>query len=98
MDFRRVCDVTWFPKKGDTHPWIYSINREADGRFCDADLAKILQDATDAPAADFGARGTPEVLRIIELLSIEQGRKWGVCTVSLLRFVPSVSLGLIPPL
>jgi hypothetical protein len=96
MDIRRVCDVARFPQKGDTYAWIYSITREADGRFSDADLAKILQDATHASAADFGARGTPEVLRVIELLSIEQGRKWGVCTVSILRFVPFVSLRLVP--
>lgn len=62
------------------------------GRFKDADLAKILQNATAAPASAFKARGTPEVLRVIEILSIEQGRKWGVCTVRILHATLSVSL------
>jgi hypothetical protein len=72
----------WFYEKHDTHAWNHSLSRE-NGRFRDADLAKILQNATAAPASAFKARGTPEVLRVIEILSIEQGRKWGVCTVSL---------------
>jgi len=66
---------------GDTYSWNYSITRE-NGRFRDADLARILQNATEASAGAFKARGTPEVLRVVELLSIEQGRVWGVCTVS----------------
>lgn len=65
-----------------------------NGRFADADLSRILQNATATSAGAFGARGTPEVLRVVELLSIEQGRAWGVCTVRLFlsRFV-----GLIHP-
>ena len=58
----------------------HSLKR-TNGRFADADLARILQDATATSARAFGARGTPEVLRVVELLSIEQGRQWGVCTV-----------------
>jgi prostaglandin-endoperoxide synthase 2 len=69
----------------------HSLTRDC-GRFRDADLAKILQNATAAPASAFKARGTPEVLRIIEILSIEQGRKWGVCTVRILHVVLFVSL------
>ena len=44
-------------------------------------LAKILQDATEASASAFKARGIPEALRVVELLGIEQSRKWGACTV-----------------
>lgn len=58
----------------------HSLKR-TNGRFADEDLARIIQDATAAPAGAFGARGTPEVLRVVELLSIEQGRAWGACTV-----------------
>ncbi|KAF8473048.1 hypothetical protein DFH94DRAFT_617628, partial [Russula ochroleuca] len=50
--------------------------------FRDVDLAKILRNVTAAPASAFKARGTPEVLHIIEILSIEQGQKWGVCTLN----------------
>jgi hypothetical protein len=58
----------------------HSLER-TNGRFADADLARILQNATAASANAFGARGTPEVLRVVELLSIQQGREWGACTV-----------------
>lgn len=58
-----------------------SLSRGPDGRFDDNDLAKILQDATEWSAATFGARGTPEVLRVIEMLGIEQSRSWGTCSV-----------------
>lgn len=36
-------------------------------------------------AASYRARGTPEVLRIIEVLAMEQGRAWGVCTMNEFR-------------
>jgi prostaglandin-endoperoxide synthase 2 len=73
--------------------WTFGgLNRDGNGRFEDAELAKILQKATAAPAGAFKARGVPEVLRVIEILSIQQGRKWGVCTVRLFYFVGSVSL------
>ncbi len=52
------------------------------GPFADADLARILQGATDSRARAFGARGVPEALRIAELMAIEQSRKWGTCSVS----------------
>ncbi len=47
------------------------------GPFADADLARILQGATDSRARAFGARGVPEALRIAELMAIEQSRKMG---------------------
>lgn len=81
MDFWRVCGVVWLHEEGDTYSWNYSITRK-NGRFNDADLARILQNATEAPAGAFQARGTPEVLRMVEILGIEQGRAWGACTVS----------------
>jgi hypothetical protein len=92
MDFRRVCGVLPLRQYGDTYAWNYSITRE-DGRFRDDDLARILQNATEAPAGAYKARGTPEVLRIVELLSIEQGRVWGACTVGILHFIPASDPG-----
>ena len=59
------------------------MKRDKDGRFDDAALAEILQDATGRPAGAFGARGIPEVLRVVELLGIEQARSWGTCSVCL---------------
>ncbi|CAE7200257.1 unnamed protein product [Rhizoctonia solani] len=61
------------------------ITRGPDGRFKDDDIARILQDATEHPARRYGARGTPEVLRIIEIMSMLQARRWGVCTMNEFR-------------
>jgi len=61
--------------------FLYSLKRDDKGRFNDADLAKILQDATEWRASAFGARGTPEVLRVIEIMGIRQARSWGTCSV-----------------
>ena len=60
---------------------------EADGTgiFSDDDLAGVLHDATKKVAGAYRARGTPSVLRVIEILGIEQARKWGVCTMNEFR-------------
>ncbi len=59
------------------------FNRKSrvNGRFKDEDLAEILQNATKQVAGAFKARGIPEVMRIVEVLGIEQSRAWGVCSV-----------------
>ncbi|KAJ7159748.1 heme peroxidase [Mycena filopes] len=59
--------------------------RDDDGCFTDADLARILQDATEHPASAVRARGTPRVLRAAETLGMLQARAWGVCTMNELR-------------
>ncbi len=82
MEIRRVCGVVLNFTRDTTYSCPHSLQR-TNGRFADADLARILQNATSAPACAFGARRTPEVLRVVELLSIEQGRKWGACTVKI---------------
>ncbi|KAF9466792.1 heme peroxidase [Collybia nuda] len=61
------------------------LSRLPDGRFADADIAKILHDATEAPAGSFRGQGTPEVLRIAEIMGMEQSRKWGLCTMNEFR-------------
>jgi hypothetical protein len=81
MDFRKVSII---------HPFFNvnltmghrSLKRDGNGKFHDGALAEILQNATEWSAAAFQARGTPEVLRVVEILSIEQGREWGTCSVS----------------
>jgi len=57
------------------------LQRDPDGRFADQDLARVLQDATEQRAGAFRARGCPPVMRVVEILAIEQGRRWGACTV-----------------
>lgn len=63
----------------------YSLQRGPDGKFSDEDLARVLQDSTDKAAGAYRARGTPEVLRVIEIMGMEQARKWGVCTMNEFR-------------
>lgn len=48
-------------------------------------IPRILQDSTEIPAGAFRARGTPAVLRIVEIMGMEQGREWGVCTMNEFR-------------
>ncbi|KAI5117535.1 hypothetical protein M0805_004768 [Coniferiporia weirii] len=61
------------------------IKRQADGTFSDDDLAKILHDATEKCAGAYRARGTPAALRVIETMSMEQAREWGVCSMNEFR-------------
>lgn len=55
------------------------------GKFDDDALANILQNATEIVAQSFRARGTPDVMRVVEMLAIEQSRTWGVCTLNEFR-------------
>ena len=59
-----------------------SMTRGPDGKFDDDALANILQTATETPAGAYRARGHPAVFRAVEVMSIEQGRSWGVCTMN----------------
>ncbi|KAK0488988.1 linoleate diol synthase [Armillaria novae-zelandiae] len=68
-----------------THWTFGNMTRQTDGSFKDEDLAKVLQDATDEPAAAFRARGTPPSMRLHEILGIEQNRRWGVCSLNEFR-------------
>ncbi|KAG6809913.1 hypothetical protein H0H92_014111 [Tricholoma furcatifolium] len=61
------------------------LKRSSSGEFSDDDLAQILYNAIEAPAGAFRGRGTPEVLRLIEIMGIEQSRAWGVCTMNEFR-------------
>lgn len=55
------------------------------GAFNTTDLAALLQAATSASASAFKARGIPAVLRVVEVMGIEQGRRWGSCTMNEFR-------------
>ena len=61
------------------------LKRGADGKFSDDDLAGIIHRATAEPAGAFRGRGTPAVLRLVEIMGIEQARSWGVCTMNEFR-------------
>ncbi|KAJ8518487.1 hypothetical protein ONZ45_g4459 [Pleurotus djamor] len=61
------------------------LKRGPDGKFSDDDLARILHEATINPAGTFRGRGTPPVLRLVEIMGMEQARLWGVCTMNEFR-------------
>ncbi len=42
---------------------------------------------TEHPAGAFKARGTPAVMRLHEIMGIEQNRQWGVCSLNDFRKV-----------
>ncbi|KAG8898789.1 hypothetical protein FRC00_002305 [Tulasnella sp. 408] len=65
--------------------WPIGRYQRVDGRFRDEDLAKILLDATEQPANAFKARGTPHVMRIIEIMGITLNREWGTCSLNEFR-------------
>ncbi|KAJ7070750.1 linoleate diol synthase [Mycena amicta] len=65
-----------------THWTFGNIARQSDGSFKDEDLANILKNATEHPAAAFRARGTPASMRLHEIMGIEQNRLWGVCSLN----------------
>ncbi|KAG1765167.1 heme peroxidase [Suillus placidus] len=71
----------------DLQQWTFgSLQRETEGpnkgSFKDSDLAGRLQDATSHRAASFGARGTPAIMRLHEIMGIEANRAWGVCSLN----------------
>jgi len=61
------------------------LQRGPDGKFSDDDLAKVLQDATEHVAGSYRARGTTPSLRVIEIMTMQQARSWGVCTMNEFR-------------
>ncbi|KAN0138085.1 hypothetical protein V8E53_003974 [Lactarius tabidus] len=70
----------------DVSHWTFGgLQREADGMFNNAKLAEILKDAIEQPAAAFGARGTPHIMRLHEIMGIESNRRWGVCSLNEFR-------------
>lgn len=61
------------------------LQRQSDGRFRDAELVDILTRAIEEVAGSFGPRNVPKVLRTVEILGIEQARKWNVGTLNEFR-------------
>ncbi|KAH0556381.1 hypothetical protein GP486_005695 [Trichoglossum hirsutum] len=61
------------------------LHRKADGRFEDSELVKIIQDSTEDVAGAFGARNVPVILKLVEVLGIEQARKWKVASLNEFR-------------
>ncbi|OAX39674.1 heme peroxidase [Rhizopogon vinicolor AM-OR11-026] len=71
----------------DLEQWTFGdLKRQTEGpnagAFKDSDLANYLMNATSQHAAAFGARGTPSVMRLHEIMGIEASRSWGVCSLN----------------
>ncbi len=79
--------MTWY---GDrlltTEPknWTFNgLKRQADGSFNDADLASIVKSCIEEPAHAFGAHGTPDCLKVVDMLGMLQARNaFNVCTMN----------------
>ncbi|KAI9368890.1 heme peroxidase [Aspergillus egyptiacus] len=54
------------------------LKRQEDGTFKDEELVDILTRAIEDVAGSFGARNVPKVLKAVEVMGIEQGRRWNV--------------------
>ncbi|KAF2628738.1 heme peroxidase [Macroventuria anomochaeta] len=61
------------------------LQPQPGGYFNDADLVRVLTEATEDTAASFGARQVPVVLRVIEVMGIQQARAWGVASLNEVR-------------
>ncbi|KAL3474742.1 heme peroxidase [Aspergillus californicus] len=61
------------------------LERQANGMFKDEDLVRILKEAMEDPAGSFGARMVPKALKIVEVLGINQARKWQVASLNEFR-------------
>ena len=48
---------------------------------------QLKQRRIEQPAARFGARGTPHIMRLQEIMGIEANRSWGVCSLNEFRKV-----------
>ncbi|KAK3988374.1 heme peroxidase [Cladorrhinum sp. PSN332] len=58
---------------------------QTTGKFQDQDLVRLLKESMDDPACVFGARTIPKVLRTVEILGIQQARKWQVASLNEFR-------------
>ncbi|KAF9223967.1 heme peroxidase [Gyrodon lividus] len=81
-DFYKTEAILEASEPGVEHWTFNNLQRQEDGSFNDSDLANILQNSTSHHAAAFGARGTPGIMRVNEIMGIESNRAWGVCSLN----------------
>lgn len=64
--------------------WTFGgLERGPDGSFSDVDLAEIIKNCIDEPAHAFGAHGTPESLKVVDIMGQLQARDvFNVCTMN----------------
>jgi Animal haem peroxidase len=84
--FRKV--GPWFRELGKKRPEdrvLHDLNRGSEGRYNDEDLVNILTESTEDVAGAFGPKNVPVIMKLIEVMGIEQARKWKVCTLNEFR-------------
>lgn len=64
---------------------ITGLERNNQGKFDDERLVTILTESTEDIAGAFGPKNVPQVMRLIEIMGIEQARGWHVCTLNEFR-------------
>lgn len=64
--------------------WTFGgLQRGSNGSFSDVDLAEIIKDCIEEPAHAFGAHGTPESLKIVDIMGQLQARDvFNVCSLN----------------
>ncbi|EIM21655.1 heme peroxidase [Wallemia mellicola CBS 633.66] len=71
---------------------IPGLSRQENGTFKNEDLVGVLKQAIDEPAGSFRARGTPSVLRVVDIMGMKQAREvWGLCTMNEFRKAMSLT-------
>ncbi|QRW09811.1 heme peroxidase [Ceratobasidium sp. AG-Ba] len=73
---------SYLNQEKDKKQWKFGGIERHDSRFRDEDLARIIKDATAEAASAFKARGTPSILRVVEILGIVSSRNSGVCSLN----------------
>jgi linoleate 10R-lipoxygenase len=52
------------------------LKRLPNGQFSDSDLANLLYRATEESAGFFRARGSPVVMKVVDVMGMMQARVW----------------------
>jgi len=84
-DFKKTLSVIQKTQPDVTHWTFGNLKRAEHGSFTDDALANILKNSIEHKAAAFGARGTPESMRWMEVMGIEANRRWGCCSLNEFR-------------
>ncbi|GIZ44782.1 hypothetical protein CKM354_000797100 [Cercospora kikuchii] len=61
------------------------LKRDANGRFNDADLVRVLKESMEDTAALFGPKNVPKALRVVEILGIQRARQWQTASLNEFR-------------
>jgi Animal haem peroxidase len=78
----------WFARIKAQHPEereLRDLKRKSDGRFDDEEMVNILTGSTEDVAGAFGPKNVPLVMKLIDVMGIDQARKWNVCTLNEFR-------------